>query len=551
MTTARNTLGMAAGDSFQLKTIMKILDHRGVPFEPAQLQEPQTARLAHLQSEYATHPSRGLTPPKLASILQRAEQGDLTSQHELFQDMEEKDAHLFSELQKRRLALQTLDWDVVPPPNASAAEKSLAAYAKEMLGEMADFEDLVFNMSDAIGHGFAALELEWKTVEGQLLPVTATHRPQSWFRLPQTPGVDRNELRLRDNSADGEVLWSFGWMLHRHSSRSGYISRAGLFRVLAWPFLFKNYAVRDLAEFLEIYGLPLRLGTYNPSATKEDKAALLRAVVSIGHDAAAIIPEGMTIDFQKAADGMDGPFSAMVQHMEAMMSKAILGGTLTSGEGSHGTQALGNVHNEVRHDLKKADARQFGSGLTSQVVYPILAVNKGFTDRRRCPRLVFDTQEPEDLKLYSDAVPKLVGMGMRIPQTWAHEKLKIPQAQAQDAVLVVARPEESLPPLERPEPGQGKDAPARAKLKAQPTATADELDQLALEMMGEWQDAADPMRDAVQQALAAATSFDDFSQALESGLAEIPQEQLVDLLARGTFAARMWGALNASKKPNA
>ena len=34
-------------------------------------------------------------------------------------------------------------------------------------------------------------------------------------------------------------------------------------------------------------------------------------------------------------------------------------------------------------------------------------------DPRRCPRLVFDTQEPEDLKLMSDAVPKLVGVGMR------------------------------------------------------------------------------------------------------------------------------------------
>ena len=61
--------------------------------------------------------------------------------------------------------------------------------------------------------------------------------------------------------------------------------------MLAWPWLFKNFAVRDLAEFLEIYGLPLRLGTYNPN-TSDDKAraTLLRAVIGIGHDAAAIVP---------------------------------------------------------------------------------------------------------------------------------------------------------------------------------------------------------------------------------------------------------------------
>lgn len=531
-----------------------ILDHRGLPFERAQIAEPQTARLAQLHSEYENHPSRGLTPPKLAAILQRAEQGDLTSQHELFADMEEKDAHLFSELQKRRLALQTLDWDVVPPPNASAAEKSLAAYAKEMISEMADFEDVVFDMSDAVGHGFAALELEWRQVEKNLLPVCATHRPQGWFRLPQTPGVDRNELRLRDNSADGEQLWPFGWLLHKHKSRSGYVSRSGLFRVLAWPFLFKNYAVRDLAEFLEIYGLPLRLGTYNPSATKEDKAALLRAVVNIGHDAAAIIPEGMAIDFQKAAEGMDGPFSAMISHMEAVMSKAILGGTLTSGEGSHGSQALGNVHNEVRHELKDADARQLGAALSDQLVYPILAVNKGLAEKRRCPRLVFDTQEPEDLELYSTAVPKLVGMGMRIRKSWAHDKLKIPEAQGDEEVLEVARPQEILPPEEKADPAKpaaAKGPQALAKLKAAPTAEPDELDALAAEMLGEWENAADPMRNAVETAIATATSFEDFSQALESGLATIPTEQLVDLLARGSFAARMWGQLNTPKKPAA
>ncbi|WP_144204531.1 DUF935 family protein, partial [Shewanella sp. KCT] len=43
-----------------------------------QLSQPQTdrARLAHLQSHYASHPSRGLTPAKLAGLLQLAEQGD-------------------------------------------------------------------------------------------------------------------------------------------------------------------------------------------------------------------------------------------------------------------------------------------------------------------------------------------------------------------------------------------------------------------------------------------------------------------------------------------
>lgn len=525
---------------------MQIVDQHGNPIQSEVLAEPQTARLAQLRTEYENHPSRGLTPAKLARILQQAEQGDIVAQHELFQDMEEKDGHLFSDMQKRRLALQTLDYSIEPPEEATKEEQDEAALVRELVTEAGDFEDVIFDMTDAIGHGFAALECQWSTVERKQIITSITHRPQAWFQLPRSPEADRNQLRLRDGSPDGAELWEFGWMLHTHRARSGYISRSGLFRVLAWPFLFKNFAVRDLAEFLEIYGLPLRLGTYGPSATKEDKATLLRAVVDIGHNAAAIIPAGMAIDFKNAAQGDNKAFDSMISLMERTMSKAILGGTLTSGEGEHGTQALGNVHNELRKDLMRADARQVASTITRQLIYPLLAVNSGRQTLRRCPRLVFDTQEAEDVKTYADAVPKLVGMGMRIKRSWAHGKLKIPEADDGDQdVLQVARPEQTVPPAERPDPARRRRRPAVATLRAEVPGDADPLDDLADAMLGEWTDAVGAeLQEPLQEALANATSYEDFQAALEAGLASVDPSRLVELLARGQFAARMWGRLD-------
>lgn len=530
-----------------------IVDHLGNPISSEQLAEPQTARLGQLHSEYENHPTRGLTPPRLAKILQDAEQGDLTAQHEMFKDMEEKDGHLFSVMQTRRQALQGVDWDLKPPPNASAAEIKDTEMVKEYIATL-DLDDFLFDATDAVGHGFSALETKWDSLDGMRLPVTFTHRPQGWFKLNMMPGGDRNELRLRNNSAEGEALWQFGWVLHKHKSSSGYISRAGLFRVMTWPFLFKNFSVRDLAEFLEIYGLPLRLGTYGPGATATDKATLMRAVVGIGHDAAAIIPQGMAIDFKNAATGDNKSFDAMISLMERTMSKAALGGTLTSGEGEHGTQALGNVHNELRHDLLVSDARQVSATITKQLVFSILAVNRGLTDIRRCPRFVFDCEEAEDFTAFAESAPKLVAVGLRIPVKWAHDKLKIPMAAEGEPVLAVAQPDKVLPPEERPDTQAG-DTPApqaRAKslalLKATPTAELDELDALSAEMLDEWVDM-DVLQAPVQAALKAATSFDDFSTILEDKLATADPAALVDLLARGTFAARMWGLLNAPKKP--
>lgn len=522
---------------------MAIVDQFGNPIEKTQLQSPQTASLGHLRSEFEKHPSRGLTPPKLAHILQSAERGDITAQHEMFADMEEKDGHLFSVMQTRRQALQGLDWDVVPVEGASAAEKKDAEMVKAYLRSL-EFDDLLFDASDAIGHGFAALEARWETLDGMLVPVSYEHRPQGWFKFSSQPSDDRNELRLRDNTAQGAALWAFGWVLHKHKSRSGYMSRSGLFRVMAWPYLFKNFSVRDLAEFLEIYGLPLRIGTYNPSATLEDKSTLLRAVVNIGHDAAAIIPEGMMIDFKNAAQGDNKSFDAMIGLMERTMSKAALGGTLTSGEGEHGTQALGNVHNELRHDLLVSDARQIAATLTKQVIFPILAVNRGLADPRRCPRFEFDCEAGEDYKLFADSTPKLVGMGMRIPIAWAHEKLKIPQAAADDEVLKAvdaAAADDAQPPAR---------AAKTAKLKANVTANPepDELDELTAAMQDNWQEVMGEALKPVQTALASAATLEEFRDSLEEVFSQADPAILAELLARGQFAARAWGQLNQVKK---
>jgi len=199
--------------------------------------------------------------------------------------------------------------------------------------------------------------------------------------------------------------------------------------------------VRDLAEFLEIYGLPLRVGTYPTGASDTEKSTLLRAVVNIGHAAAGIIPEGMAIEFKEAAKGASDPFEAMMNWCERSESKALT----SQADGKSSTNALGNVHNEVRHDLLVADARQIAGTLTRDLIYPILALNTtGIDGLRRCPRFVFDTTEPEDLALYADAVPNLVDIGVQIPTAWVHDKLRIPQPE--DGEEVLARVTSPMPP---------------------------------------------------------------------------------------------------------
>jgi len=389
----------------------------------------QSARLGYITRELAEHPAIGIKPSQLIRLLQEAEQGNLKRQSELFMDMEEKDAHIFAELSKRKRALLGLQWRIVAPDKATAAEIKATDILTEVLENSAS--DLLFDLLDGIGHGFAAVEIQWQYESGMWLPIHFYHRPHGWFTLDQH---DKNKLALRTNGSDTLDLQPFGWIIHKPKARSGMLARAGLFRVLAMPYLLKHYALHNLSEFLEVYGHPLKVGKYNSGIEESEKEKLLRLLKNLGHSAAGIFPEGMDIEFIEAAKGSESPFKEMQRLCDEATSKAILGGTLTSNtsESGGGAHALGKVHNEVRRDLMESDARQLAATLNRDLITPFCLFNFAAI---RPPRFVFDLQETADITGLSQALPALVNCGVKIPEQWVYTQLGIPQPEKDEAIL--------------------------------------------------------------------------------------------------------------------
>lgn len=523
----------------------EIVDQYGRPFKREVLSEPQTARLGWVSREWSEHPSRGLTPMKLHRILEAAERGDISAQADLFCDMEEKDAHIYAEISKRKRSLLTLDWSIQPPARASAQEKRDAEELEEWLRDMDDLEDVYLDALDGIGHGFAAQVITWERQDKFWLPGSIDHYAQ---RLFQTLPDDGNALRLRDGSVTGEELLPFGWIQHRHKAKTGYLTRAGLHRVLAWPYLFKNYSVRDLAEFLEIYGIPIRMGHYPVGSGKDEQATLLAAVAGIGHNAAGIMPEGMNIEIEAAAQGQHDPFMAMIDWAERSVSKAVLGGTLTSqADGKTSTNALGQVHNEVRHDLTVSDARQLSGTLSRDLVYPMHALNHSKVDARRRHRLVFDTRELDDLKTVSDSVPKLVAVGVRVPESWVREKLGIPEPVGDEPLLAVAAPSTAKVPA----------AELTTRSRAALTTVSAELDsalfpdQTILDAGIDTPPAAlqtevEALIKPVIEFLQAGGDAGDALTQIADVYPDMDSPGLEQLLARAIFVADMWGRINGA-----
>ena len=426
------------------------------------------------------HPAIGLTPLKVHALLTQAEAGNMNAMLALFEDMEERDLHLLAEMSKRKRTVAKLDWSIKAPKNADANEQKYTEVISELMGIIENFEDIITDSLDAIGKGFSCHELHWVR-EGNvwLINDMQWHVPQRFIIDP----FNQRELLLAGNGlGDDEPLWENAWLVHTHKAKSGYLVRGGLHRALVWSYVFKNYSVRDLAEFLEIYGLPLRLGTYPAGATDGEKLTLLRAVMEIGHRAAGIIPQGMMIDFKEAAKGSSDPFMDMIKWCEMSQSKAILGGTLTSqADGKSSTNALGKVHEETRLEIRDSDAKQLASSISRDVIGALMRINYPNVSPRRYPKFVFDLAETEDIGVYSEALPKLVSIGMQIPAPWAHKRLGIPMVSGDEPVLAV--PQTTNPTTQAPLTAQ---LPAIAMLNqatdtAIPAETTAESQRMALE----------------------------------------------------------------------
>ncbi|HHF3993104.1 TPA: DUF935 domain-containing protein, partial [Haemophilus influenzae] len=417
-----------------MKIWEKIKTLVGSKTEPIQTDEAMVTANGRILSD---HPSNRITPSKLKSILEDAENGDITAQHELFMDIEEQDSAIGANIQTRKRAILTLDWRIAEPRNATPAEEKLQTEIDELFYQYPNLENLLMDMMDAVGHGFSALEIEWKLENGKYIPHNFIPRPQSWFKL------DKNDNLLLKTPTNpmGEPLRQFGWVVHSHKSRSVQLARMGLFRTLAWLYMFKHYSVRDFAEFLELYGMPIRIGKYGAGATNEEKRTLLRALAQIGHNAAGIMPDSMKIELHNAANtgagSANNPFLQMVDWCEKSIARLILGQTLTSGaDGKSSTNALCNVHNEVRRDLLVSDAKQVAQTITQQIILPYLQINVDPNIAlHRVPYFEFDTKKYDDLSTFADAIPKLVGIGVQIPEKWTRDKLGIPEAQDGEVVL--------------------------------------------------------------------------------------------------------------------
>jgi phage gp29-like protein len=272
------------------------------------------------------------------------------------------------------------------------------------------------------------------------------------------------------------------------------------------------------------------MGKYPAGATTAQQNSLLRAVRALGHDARGVMPADMLMEIKEISASSAALHLDMVSWADKSQSKCILGGTLSSqADGKTSTNALGSIHDDVRRDIANQDCLQIAGTITRDIVYPILMLNKGgLTGLRRCPRMVFDTSEAEDLVSYAESLPKLVSIGMKIPTRYVHEKLKMPQPEGDEEILGVQTP------------GLNSNVALSAQLHNTPVFTAQQqvIETGVDDVLSQVDSPIDPK--LIYEALKGATDHEDLADRL-AALMGSDSSEFERYLERATFAADVLG----------
>ena len=521
----------------------QLLDQYGRPIKPSRLRaEIAGPSVVAVRTTTSFSQAIGVTPPKLAAILREAEHGDATAYLDLAEDMEERDLHYLAVLGTRRRQVSQLAVTVQPADDSAGAQAD-AELVRAWVNRQ-ELEDELFDMLDAVAKGYSVMEIVWEVSERQWIPARLEYRLPRWFRFDHET-ADR--LLLRDAEAPGgwAELEPAKFVVHRHAAKSGIPVRGGLARVAAWAWMFKSYTLRDWVRFVEAYGQPLRLGKYHGGASSEDIEVLKRAVIDVAADAGAIVPEGMEIEFVTAeGSGKSGAdyYAGLLSYLDAQVSKAVLGQTLTTdaGDKGSGSYALGRVHDDVRQDIERSDARQLAATLTRDIARPIVLLNNGDPGRRGFPRIAIGREKELDIAVMADALDKLVPQGLRVSEAEVRSRLGF--AEPGDDEDILGQPD--TPAQEDPEDPESQ---ARAAIVDAIAAAQglDAIDQAVVLAAEGWEPLMSPMiepiRRAIDEAIAEGRSLEWFRDRIRSITANMDTDPLTRALHRRTFSAALSG----------
>jgi phage gp29-like protein len=344
----------------------------------------------------------------------------------VYQEMEDKDGHLFASLQTRKLGVLARERRLMPPPAAEPFADEASRLCQRALDELPCFQQALAALLDCLAKGVAILEVVWRVApDGAILPARLAPRWPGRFAFDDAGALRRVDA---DDPADGRAMPGRKFLVALLQPGSpGHPAAAGLCLRAYWHSWFKRNNLRWWALFNEKFGSPTVVAKVGEGADEAERQRLLEVVDSIQQDAGVVIPEGVAIELLEAKrSGSISTYRELADYCDDEISKVVLGQTLSTGEGRRsGSLALGRVHESIRDEYVEADARMLEDVVNGQLLRWIVDFN--FGPGVAAPKLSIDTTREERMVEDAELDKLLLGLGVPLDLDYFYERYRRPR----------------------------------------------------------------------------------------------------------------------------
>jgi phage gp29-like protein len=374
----------------------------------------------------------GLDPGKLISIYNSAESGYVLPQYDAYATMEERDTHIGASLNTRYRALSGLDFEIIAA-SEEAEDIKTAEFVRQQIADYDDFKNTLDHLNTGIGYGFAISEIIWKLngFGNNVIDEIKTVRQQKFtFMHSYKPWYKPNQF-----SIESFPLFENKFIQHIPYTRNGLINKSGINRTLLFLYMMKGFSHTSWSIFMEVYGMPLRLGVLPEGYTDEDRDVLKEAVQQLGSDASAVIPNEADIKFIERKAGITNPYEAYQNYADRKIDQIILGhdAAMSSTPGKLGGETNAEM---IRSDLLISDAMLMEKTIQRDLFKPLVLFN--FGPDKKTPKLKFNTsKKPDQLKEAQKDKLVVVDMSLPVSKEAMYEKYGLVPPKDADDILQV------------------------------------------------------------------------------------------------------------------
>jgi phage gp29-like protein len=368
-----------------------------------------------------------------------------TGIYAIFQQMVEKDVHLYSALQSRNIAVAACPYKIIPSDESAGAAK-VALEVQRVVDSVPDLRRIFFQLLDGLAKGFAVAEIIWQVEKHTGKVSIADVLP----RFPASFAFDHSgELYMTDTESGTATASQSSRLIPRPGESSLLMPRSrrlpsrkfitfvpqpspaapygsALCAKAYWYYVFKNYAVAGWNRYNQRFAAPTPVARYRSEITDDTLDEIESKLDCLENGVNLVIPDGVELDMlEPAHPASAASYREFADWCNDEISKLVLGQTLTSSEGRRsGSLALGQVHERVRSDYLMADARALSAALTSQLVRWIVDFNFG-TDVA-APALVLEADDADQLREELNLDQELIRMGVALAPHYFYQKYRRP-----------------------------------------------------------------------------------------------------------------------------